>query len=174
LNQDTRHHGFLKFVSRIADVPLGYSKTDLIEFRHLAEMDFPGLVPLIEDYIRLAEKSESNADPALPKKAKSQRIPQSGNMHLFDLLREKHLFASNTDLAEFAARILPKMKQNRFHKMARGDIAARIIEYLDTRDPRTRAELEKSMRDAMSSATKPAERRDFFSKWEKIIKGIPL
>ena len=97
-------------------------------------------------------------------------------MHLFDLLREKRLFASNTDLASFAAKVLPGIKGNRFDKMSRGDIAARIIEFLETKDSSTRRELEASMREAMDSTIsgRAVDRRSFVSKWEKIIKGIEL
>ena len=35
-------------------------------------------------------------------------------MHLFDLLRDKRIFASNNDLAAFAAKIFPNIKSNRF------------------------------------------------------------
>jgi hypothetical protein len=57
--------------------------------------------------------------------------------------------------------------------MSRGDIAARIIEYLETRDRRTREQLESSMRAAVESGTERAsDRRSFLSQWEKIIKGI--
>jgi hypothetical protein len=94
-------------------------------------------------------------------------------MHLFDLLREPRLFPSNLDLSEFAARVLPNMSRKRFDKMSRGDIAARIIEYLETRDPHTRERLEASMRDAMTSGSH-ADRQSFLSQWEKIIKGIEL
>ena len=59
--------------------------------------------------------------------------------------------------------------------MSRADIAARIIEYLEKRDRRTCDELEHAMREAL---VLPADRRtadkEFLSKWEKIIKGIPL
>jgi hypothetical protein len=104
---------------------------------------------------------------------KSKQKPDASRMHLFDMLREKKLFKSNSDLADFAGRVLPSMSRHRFDKMSRGDIAARIIEYLETRDLRTREELEASMRAAMSSGVdKPAERKSFLSQWERIIKGI--
>jgi hypothetical protein len=94
-------------------------------------------------------------------------------MHLFDMLRDKRLFNSNSDLADFAGRVLPSMSRHRFDKMSRGDIAARIIEYLETRDRNTREQLEASMRTAMATGVeKPADRKSFLSQWEKIIKGI--
>ena len=41
--------------------------------------------------------------------------------------------------------------------------------------PTTRDELEASMREAMKTgAKKPADRKSFLSKWEKIIKGVEL
>lgn len=171
--QDTRHKRFLRFVRKVMDVPLGYSKEDLTAFRNLTKDDYPSLVPLIDEYVRLAERSETDVDAGRPKgKGRPDRVDQ---MHLFDLLRQKQLFPSNADLANFASRILPGIKGRRFNKMSRGDIAARIIEYLETRQPRTREELEISMRGAMNSGSKtPEDQRSFFSRWERIIKGIKL
>ncbi len=92
---------------------------------------------------------------------------------MFDLLRDKKLFPSNSDLSGFAARIIPSMTTlTRWEKMSRGEIVAKIIEYVETRDPRARQALEASMRDALASGPdKPSDRRSFFSKWEQIIKG---
>lgn len=172
--ESVRHAAFLTFIQKVAEVPSGYTMADLLAFRDIAAKSFSGFVPLIDEYICLAEHSESDGKAA-GKKRKHKTTDDPSTMHLFDLLREKTLFPMNSDLADFAARILPNMKRNRFGKIARGEIAARIIEYLETRDPRTRADLEKSMRDVvLAGEPKPAERRDFFSKWEKIIKGIPL
>jgi hypothetical protein len=98
-------------------------------------------------------------------------------MHLFDLLRDKRLFATNSDLADFAGRVLPGTSRYRFEKLSRGDIAARIIEHLETLDPQTRDRLEESMREALESSKAEILKRDkksFFSKWEEIIKGIEL
>jgi len=96
-------------------------------------------------------------------------------MHLFDLLREKKLFPSNSDLVEFAERILPDMRSYRYDKMSKSDIAARVLEYLETLDPRRKHELEQSMRNAMVVSTaRSSDRRSFLSTWEKIIKGIEL
>jgi len=174
--QDRRHQSLLQFIRKIADTVAGYSKDDLVLFRSVASREFPSLVALIDDYIRLAERSDT--DVLTPGKAKSpKRTPKESaqQMHLFDLLRDKRLFASNNDLAGFATRILPNIKSNRFDKMSRGDIAARIIEHLESKDRRTREELEASMREAVSSpVVKPADRKTFLSKWENIIKGIPL
>jgi hypothetical protein len=172
--QDKRHRALLQFIRKIVDVPLGYSKNDLLTFRSLAARDYPALTALVEQYLRLADRSETDVLPVgSPRRGKSSRKTEAQQMHLFDLLREKRLFSSNADLAEFAARILPKMRSYRFDKMSRGDIAARIIEYLETRDPRTRKDLEESMRNAMDSGVvKPVDKRSFFSEWEKIIKGI--
>ncbi len=158
-------------------MPLGYSKDDLLIFRSLASRDHPPLVPLIDEYLKIAERASTDVVPmgneAKPPKRASKNDP--GQMHLFDLLREKRLFPSNSELSDFAGRVLPNMSRHRFDKMSRGDIATRIIEYLETKDHRTREELEASMRDAMASGSeKTADRRSFFSKWEKIIKGIDL
>lgn len=163
----------LQFIKRIADVPLGYSREDLIMLRSVASREYPSLVPLIDEYVKLAERSATDVQAA-PGTKVSKR-PTSREMHLFDLLRERKLFPSNSDLSEFAGNILPGIQRRRFDKMSRGDIAARIIEHLEVKDRRTREELEASMREAMkSSPTKPAERQSFLSKWEKIIKGMQL
>jgi len=59
--------------------------------------------------------------------------------------------------------------------MSRGDIASRIIEFLETKDRKTRQGLEASMREAMASSPgRNTVRKSFFTKWEKIIKGIEL
>jgi len=164
----------LQFLRKILDVPLGYSKDDLILFREMASRDFPPFAKIIDEYIRLAERAGSDVVPIRQLVAgRPHRKASSQQMHLFDLLREKQLFASNNELTEFAKRVLPNIKGHRFNKMSRGDIAARIVEYLESKDPRTREELELSMRDAMAApAIKPAERKSFLSKWERIIKGI--
>jgi hypothetical protein len=174
LVHDLRHRAFLRFLRKVMDVPLGYSKNDLISFRSLASRDYPALMPIMEEYVRLAERSDTDAFPADAYRRKmSPRSASASQMHLFDLLREKRLFKSNADLADFAGRVLPTMSRHRFDKMSRGDIAARIIEYLETRDRRTREQLESSMRAAMDSGTERAsDRRSFLSQWEKIIKGI--
>jgi hypothetical protein len=175
LVQDNRHKRLLQFVKRVVDVPLGYSRDDLVLLRSAASREYPALVRLMDEYIRLAERSALEIPDGAPRPvsagSKSRRIV-SGDMHLFDLLREKKLFPSNSDLAEFAGRILPGIKGNRFDKMSRGDIAARVIEHLETKDPHTREELEASMREAMRpDRARPTERQSFLSKWESIIKG---
>lgn len=174
--QDRRHRGLLQFLRRIIDVPLGYTKSDLINFRSLTTRDYPVLTPLIDEYLRLAERSDTDALLSeAPRRVKQPARPPASQMHLFDLLRERRLFNSNSDLADFAGRVLPKMSRHRFDKMSRGDIAARIIEYLETRDPHTREELEASMRAAMESGSERlADRKSFLSQWEKIIKGIEI
>jgi hypothetical protein len=164
----------LQFIKRIADVPLGYSREDLVMLRSVASREYPSLVPLIDEYVKLAERSATDVQ-ATPGTKASKRPTSREEMHLFDLLRERKLFPSNSDLSEFAGNILPGIQRRRFDKMSRGDIAARIIEHLETKDRRTREALEASMREAMrSSPTKPAERQSFLSKWEKIIKGMQL
>jgi hypothetical protein len=178
--QDNRHRALLQFVKKMMDVVLGYSKDDIVMFRSLASRQYPTLVPLIDEYLRFAERSDTDAvvessRTTKLKKSQISRSSDSANMHLFDLLREKKLFPSNYDLSDFAGRILPNMSRNRFDKLSRSDIAARIIEYLETLDRRTRENLETSMREAMnSSPSKTADTRSFLSKWEKIIKGIEL
>ncbi len=172
-----RHSRFLQFVQRVVDVPLGYSKEDLVGFRAVAQKDFSALVPLIEAYLTFVGKSETDtavAEQPTLEPSRARRKAKPGEMHLFDLLRERQLFPSNAELAGFASKVLPGMKQFRFDKMSRGDIAGRVIEHLEKRDPKTRNDLEASMREAMSLGDKNVDRKSFLSKWERIIKGIEL
>ena len=155
-------------------MPAGFSKEDLMIFRSIASRDYPTLVPIMDEYLRLAESSdvERSADILGPGRGKGRLDATS--MHLFDMLRDKKLFPSNSDLSEFAGRVLPGMSRARFEKVSRADIAARIIEYLETKDLRTREELEASMRSAIIVSPKASDRKSFFSQWEKIIKGTQL
>ena len=172
--RNDKHHNMLQFIKRIVDVSVDYSKDDLRDFRRVALRDYPSMVRLIDDYIQLIAKSDIESRNA-PRTAKVNRNREdTEQMHLFDLLRQRRLFPSNTDLSEFAARVLPNMSRHRFDKMSRGDIAARIIEFLETRDAQTRKDLEASMRDAMNVPEKNTDRKSFLSKWEKIIRGIQL
>jgi hypothetical protein len=156
---------------------LGYSKDDIVTFRSVASHEYPSVVPIIEEYLRLAERADTDAPPYLVERKRKSLVPspsEPSQMHLFDLLRERRLFPSNSDLSEFAGKVLPGMSRHRFDKMSRGDIAARIIEFIE-RDTQTRKELEASMRDALASgANKTEDRKGFVSKWEKIIKGMQL
>ncbi|MBW3599146.1 MAG: hypothetical protein KY475_17985 [Planctomycetes bacterium] len=163
----------MQFVKKILDITSYHSKDDLVAFRSVASSEYPAVVPLIDEYIRLAKRADTEVSAKVAKPAR-KRVP-TGQMHLFDLLRDKRLFSSNAELAEFAEKILPNIKSNRFDKMARGDIAARIIEYIESKDRRTREELEASMREAVESPiSKPSDKKSFASKWEAIIKGIEL
>lgn len=175
--QDHKHRRLLQFIKKILDVPLGYSKADLIIFRSVASRDYIALVPVIDDYIRVAEQADTDVAPSSAGNSsrRSKASADAAQMHLFDLLRDRRLFPSNSDLSDFAARVLPSMTRKRFDKMSRGEIVAKIIEYVETRDAKTRRDLEASMRDAMVAAPeKISDRKTFFSKWEKIIKGMPL
>lgn len=174
--EDRTHKRLLEFIRKVLSVPMGYSKEDLTMFRSVASKNYPLLLGIIEGYLGLAEESETQLPMFGPgySSGRSSRA-SSEEMHLFDLLREKKLFASNADLAKFAAKVLPGIKGNRFDKMSRGDIAARIIEFLETKDPSTRKKLQSSMREAVdSSPGRSVDRKSFVSKWEKIIKGIEL
>lgn len=171
--QDIKHKNLLTFIRKILGVPLGYSKDDLIIFRSIASRQYPTIVPLIDSYIDLAEES----DTSVIKKNSSIRSTRrqknaNAEMHLFDMLRDSRLFPLNTDLAEFAVRIMPNIPRGRFAKISRVEIAARIVDYLETLSPQTRKKLEASMRDAMAThPDKQADPASFFSKWERIIKG---
>jgi hypothetical protein len=158
LVEDRRHQNLLRFIRKAVDVASGYSKEDLIAFRNQSFRNFPLLVPLIDDYLRLAEESDTETfsgsgllfENSIKQKPGGKKSDAS-QMHLFDLLRSKKLFPSNQILADFAANIMPDMRTYRFDKMSRADIAGRIIEYLEDRDPRTREQLETSMREAMQT-----------------------
>lgn len=177
MGPNIKHKAFIGFIRKVLAVPGGHSKEELIAFRNTARNEYPSAVPIIDQYLDLAERSETEvpeSDYVKPGKPRRNGSPP-GQMHLFDLLRDKRLFASNNDLASFAIKILPNIRGQRFPKMSRGDIAARIIEYLESRDRRTRENLESSMREAIQSPeVKPADRKSFLSKWEAIIKGIEL
>ena len=163
------HKAWLTFLRKVISVPLGYSKEDLWEFVNTAQRESPSLVPIIEGYLRLAEESATNVEPRI------KSTPDK--KHLFDLLRDKKFFPQNSDLADFAGRVVPGISTYRFDKMSRGDIAARVIEYLES-EPNTRARLERSMRDAFEQLrgqpARDVDRRSFLSTWENIIKGIHL
>jgi hypothetical protein len=172
MSPDRRHEAWLKFQRDILGVTMSRSTDDLRQFRSVARHENPSLVRLIEDYIDLAERSETDVRLRPPLRAKRAKTQP---MHLFDLLREKTFFPQNLDLSSFAARVLPRMRAFRFDKMSRSDIAARIVEHIENSDPGTREALENSMRDALSALTgrspRDAERRSFLSQWERIIKG---
>lgn len=173
VSSDKRHDAWLKFSSDVLDVPAGRSKDDLYIFRDLAHRHHRALVPIIDEYIRLAEISDSDVRPKRPAVRATRKGPKQ--MHLFDLLREKTFFPQNLDLARFAERVLPHLRSYRYDKMSRSDIAARIIEHIESRDPETRDTLEESMRQALADMSgktaKEVDRRSFLSKWESIIKG---
>lgn len=175
--QDQRHKSLLQFIRKVVEVAAGLSKEDLASFRSAAIREYSSVVPLIDEYLRLAERADTHV---LPKSHASNNFHRSKNAesspeHLFDMLRDKRAFPSNSDLSDFAGRILPNMARKRFDKMSRGEIVAKIIEYVETLDAKTRRDLEASMKDAMAPGLgKPADRRSFLSKWERIIKGIQL
>lgn len=174
---DNKHQAWMRFARDVLDIPLGRSKEELQLFLDLARRQHPILVPIIRSYIDLSEKSDTNVSVD-EKLKKTSRKSTPRQMHLFDLLREKTFFPQNIDLSRFAERVVPHMRSYRFDKMSRSDIAARVIEYIEESDPKTREALEQSMRLALADLTKkPAgdvERRSFLSKWERIIKGDDL
>jgi hypothetical protein len=89
------------------------------------------------------------------------------------MLRDRRLFPSNLELADFAVRIIPNIPRSRFSKISRPEIAARIIDFIETLTPDIRQNLEESMREAMAAdVEKPSDRKSFFQQWERIIKGF--
>lgn len=168
----------------MAEIPAVYSRDELLQFYDQVHNHFPAYVKLVRDFIDLAEISETGVTDKLlsnPRSLESlgnfkgTKNPAIGDVHLFDLLRSKTLFPSNMHLADFAARILPNMTRTRFAKVSRADIAARIIEYLEDKEPARRQRLEQSMREAISEvgSKRPAKSKTetFFRQWEQIIRG---
>jgi hypothetical protein len=172
-SSDKRHAAWLKFSRDVIDVPIGLSKEDLFVFRDIAHHQHRALVPIIDEYIRLADMSDSEVRIKKPIARVPRKAPKQ--MHLFDLLREKTFFPQNLDLARFAERVLPHLRTYRYDKMSRSDIAARIIEHIESRDAETRDILEASMHQALAEMggkpPKEVARKSFLSKWESIIKG---
>ncbi len=172
---DNHHKAWLGFLRKALGVPMGYTVDDLRSFMEIASRENPSVAPLVEYYLRLAKRSESRVSP---RRRPSSARNGTAQMHLFDLLRQKQFFPQNSDLARFAARVVPGMRAYSFDKMARSDIAARIVEYIENSDRRTRAALESSMREALTvmdkTPSKSKDRQTFLSKWERIIKGMEL
>ena len=180
------HQAYLDFISRVTELTADYSLEDLRSFFKSASHGFPIMVNVVEAYLVLAtsEQGTTKAKSFGKNKVVPQDSPKTiegssakrENVHLFDLLRSKELFPTNSDLAGFAGRIFPRIDKRRFNKMSRGDIAARIIEHLETLNSQKRVNLEASMRKAISTISdgEPRERESFFSQWEKIIKGLPI
>jgi hypothetical protein len=173
--QDSRHRSLLQFIRRIVDVPLGYTKDDLLAFRNVALRAYPSLVDVIDAYIKISDVSDTDVPEPSSNRARQKRSDTEA-AHLFDMLREKKFFPMNSDLSDFAGKVLPSLSRHRFDKMSRAEISGKIIEYLETLPPRTRQALEASMRDALraSPSRTTTDRKSFVSKWEKIIKGIEL
>lgn len=165
---------FLAFVSKLTELLSSYSSKDLRLFHRLARRGFPSILPVVEACIQVAESRRARTWKTPTKSEIVQGLDRSEGLHLFDLLRSKKLFPTNSGLADFAARVVPKMTRKRFDKMSRSDIAARIIDYLETLDSNKRRNLEVAMRKAIASisAGMKEEPQSFFSQWERIIKGI--
>lgn len=174
--RDTAQKRFLRFVSKLTDALAQVSPDDLGDYERWAYEGYSHLLPILKACQQLVYQ----LGPDIHRPVGSLRVPvktrRHEREHLFDLLRSKEHFPTNLELSEFASKILPNMSAKRFDKMARADIAARIIEYLESFDPRTRKKLEHSMRTAIMQmpAEAPEIDKSFFSQWQKIIKGIEL
>lgn len=176
--KNKKHKAFLKFISKLADISSLYNPEELKQFLKIAECDFPAFKPTIKTLITLTKKTSSEVSYRL--KSNTQNFNRftvdnasKKHSHLFDLLRSKELFATNSELANFAKRVLPSISNKRFDKMSRGDIATRIIEYIEGHKKKDL--LEKTMRDALVSMsdypTDNQKKQTFFRKWEDIVKG---
>jgi hypothetical protein len=174
--KDTAQKRFLRFVSKLTDALTQVSPDDLNDYERWASEGYVHLIPILKGCEELLRRF----GPEINRPVGSYRLPvrnrYKDSEHLFDLLRSKEYFPTNLELAQFASHILPDMSAKRFDKMSRADIAARIIEYLETFDPRTRKKAEYSMRTALMRlpASEKGIDQSFFSQWQRIIKGIEL
>src|SRR5205085_2222060 len=88
------------------------------EVSRIAE-DFPGFLRLIDAYVELAQRSALAVNYSrVANPPPRGRNGEADEQHLFDLLRSKKLFATNQQLADLAARVLPGMSRKRFDKMS--------------------------------------------------------
>lgn len=171
MTEPSSQQRYFKFISGLSELLSSVTRDDLMRFRHLARHGFADLLPVIEGCIKMIRRRtmppETTVAPAQP----SQRYPSE---HLFDLLRSKEHFPTNSRLAEFATRILPGITRKRYDKMSRADIAGQIIEYIESFPARKRERLESLIRDAIRVPDGKAgeQQESFFSKWEKVIKGL--
>ena len=171
MTEPSSQQRYFKFISGLSDLLSSVTRDDLMRFRHLARHGFADLVPVIEGCIKMIGRRKMPPETAL----RSAEMPQrSSSEHLFDLLRSKKHFPTNSRLAEFATRILPGITRKRYDKMSRADIAGQIIEYIESFPARKRERLESLIRDAIKSPDRQAgeQQESFFSKWEKVIKGL--
>ena len=167
----TSQQRYLKFISGLSELLSSVTLEDLIRFRHLARHGFADLVPVIEGCLKMVGR----AKPAPEKRNRlTDALQRTSGEHLFDLLRSKEHFPTNSRLAEFATRILPGITRKRYDKMSRADIAGQIIEYIESFPARKRDRLESLIRDAIKSPDIQAggQQESFFSKWERVIKGL--
>tara|TARA_R110000868_G_scaffold226872_1_gene479786 strand:- start:317698 stop:318216 length:519 start_codon:yes stop_codon:yes gene_type:complete len=172
MSRERRHKAYLEFVSKLTSLVSKYSTEDLEEFIEISHSGYSHLIPMINAMSRIASASESNVRP-ISRRSKMV-VEAGGGTHLFDLLRSKKLFPRNADLSEFAGRILPGIESHRFDKMSRGDIAGRIVEFVESMDMSRRKQLEQSMMDTLgkTEVVRAGDKKTFFTRWEEIIKGV--
>ena len=171
MTESSSQQRYFKFISGLSDLLSSVTRDDLMRFRHLARHGFADLVPVIEGCIKMIGRRKLPPETTIG----STDVPQRGSdEHLFDLLRSKEHFPTNSRLAEFATRILPGITRKRYDKMSRADIAGQIIEYIEAFPARKKERLESLIREAIKSPDRQAreQQESFFSKWEKIIKGL--
>lgn len=170
-----RQQDYFRFVSKAADLVSEYTYEELSLFRRMARKSSPGMMPVISGYMEMLRRA---GEPELSRSETGRSETLNGNsrtnVHLFDLLRSKELFPTNVELAQFASKVLPGMANRRYDKMSRAEIAARVVEYLETLPTEKSSRLEELMRDAIANKSTRRDRQSFFSKWERIIKGIEL
>ncbi len=176
------HKDWLEFLRKAAELPIGYSIDDLIWFKTIADRQYPALGPLVAACIYLAQQSNlaiafEGPTPRVAKAKKTSSIQSAPQAQapLFELFKDKNLFPKNSDLASFAMRAVPGMKEQRFDKMSRGDIAHRLAERIQGLSPQARDSLEASVREAVSHSPElGTETRSFVSKWASIIRDMAL
>ena len=164
---ENQHKAWLDFVRKAMELPIEYSIGNLEKFRRISQDQYPALVKVIESYISLIRQSSINEVSSSKKSASSSKTLSTNSDHvpLLDLLRDTRIFATNRDIASFAQKIVPNMRNYRFDKMAKSDVALRIIQYLETLNPKTRQMLEASMRESLNAPqTQAGQKKGFVSK----------
>lgn len=162
---------YLRFISGLSSLLSEVTAEDLLEFRQFARRGYPDLLPVLDGCLRMMRHSNRPVvgSTLLPSTRRSRQE------HLFDLLRSKDHFPTNSALASFATRILPGITRKRFDKMSKADIAGQIIEYIEKFPARKQEQLSSLIRESIASkldSRSAGEQDSFFSKWESIIKGL--
>ena len=170
------HTQWLEFLKKAADLPIGYTIDDLLWFQTVAKRQYPSLAPLVAACIHLAQDanlkiSVEGTDRFVIKK----RSIAANRGDLLSILRDPKLFPRNSDLSRLATRLMPNMHAYRFDKMSRGEIALRVLQYLESTDQKTRSQLESALRDAAELPPETEDQRQgFVARWENVIRDMKV